>query len=423
MKSRIFLAVQVGISLALAAILYAQQAVNTKLEKSLAEIENQPKTERDRFHSNAVEFYRHSSMAAHEERKRLRTLFYQIRNDPESDRLEKIMVQYVDWVSRSNDPAWMRENQSKSIDDRVEAVYQAVQIERANIGDPPITIERLKESIRENLAPELRMITLPSLAVAFDDWLTQQYAEAKNGLSWSEDQLQHLPILEKFYRDLFRHAGTEPFDPGIPEKLAMLQLIQNLSSRSGSGTAPGFPRLSGNPRMGGGFVRPGGGPFGGGGLREDFVEQLETDLLQLFDESVRETFNRMNPSARMESLQRMLALAVLEQYPTIDPGRLMQEASRTDQQEWIEIIGVYLSLMSPPRREEFLKQDSRFMLNRLQGELWFNAMAYFGLFGSRQREPRPPDPRPSDGRPSEPRPPDGRPPGMGPPPPPRGDFS
>ena len=406
MKSGAILAALVGISLVLAAMIHTQQAVNGRLEQSLADIGNLPKAERDRFYSNAAEFYQHSSKAARKERERLRDLYHRIHNAPESERLTKTLEQYVDWVNRFSDPATMRVIQSKSIDARVEDIHQAIRLERINNAEPPITMERLKENLRESLSPELLTIVLPPISKSFDDWLTQKYGEAKTGLS--EDQLHQLPILEKFYRDLFRHAGMEPSSaetPEIPEKLTMLQLIQNLSPRQGGGgSVPA--RFPGGPRMGGGgyfYVRPGGAPlfFGGGGLRDDFFEQFESILLDQLDASSQQSLTRLNRLQRTETLQRILALAVLEQHPTIDAGRFLQASSRTEQQEWIKILGVYLAMMEPPRREEFLTQDSRSTLNRLQGDLLSHAMAYFGLFRIR--------------------PPDNRPPGMGPPPSPRGN--
>ena len=423
MKSRILLAILVGISLVLAVIIYAHQADHAKLEQSLIELENLPKTERDRFHSNTVEFYQHLSSAAHKERKRLRSLFYQIRNDPESENLTKTMEQYVDWVSRFSDPATMREIQSKSVDARVEAVHLAVLEEQRQINtmEPPITMERLKETIRESLPPELQTVDLKSLSDAFDNWLTQKYDDAKVSLAedtkavLTEEQLKnHLSVLEAFYRNLFRQAGMETSSSsetlGIYEKLTMLQLIQNLSPRQGSGGGAGFPRFGGGSRMGGFAIRSGGGPpFWGGGLWDDLLDQLVQDLLEKIDGSARQTLDGMNRPVRTDTLQRMLALALLEQYPIIDPGRFFQAYFRTEQQEWIKILGVYLSLMSSQRREEFLKQDSRSTLNRLQGELWFNTSVYFGLFRPRMPDIRPPDRPPGIGQPPPP-------PGMGQPP-------
>ena len=420
MKSRFLLAVLVGIFLVLAVMIYERQAINPRLEQSLTMLDDLPKTELDRFHSNAMEFYQHSSKAAQEERKRLRTIFYQIQHDPESERLMKTMGQYVDWVGSFNDPARLRELQRMSIEARVETVHAAVQRERQTDIEPPLTFDRLKENLRDNLAPKLREVSLLSLAETFDTWLTQEYAEAKAGLT--EEQLHQLPFFEKFYREMFRSAGMETSSAEtleLPEKLTMLQLIQNLNltPRSGGGGLTGFPRMGGGPRLSGGgfFVRPGSGtPFVGGGMRENLYEQLEQILLDHIAESSRQTLDAMNRSTRTETLQRMLALAVLERYPSVDQGRFFQAISRTDQQEWIKVLGVYLSIMSPSRREEFLRQDSRSTLNRLQGELWFNAMAYFGMFRTRLPDNRPPGigqpPPPGMGQPP--------PPGMGPPPPP-----
>lgn len=421
MKNRILLAVTVGVSLVLAAVIYAHRSVNTRMAQSLSMLDDLPKPERDRFYSNALEFYQHNSKAAHNERKRLRSLYYQIQNAQDNKRLMNTMELYVDWVDRFSDQASMREIHSKSVDARVEAVHRAVQDEQRQIGNTEslVVTERLKDAIRESLTPQLRTVDLKLLSDAFDDWLTQKYDEAKDGLT--EKHRNDLQRLETFYRVLFQHAGLDVSSEGrleIPEKLIMLQLIQNLSSRQvtggGTGGGAGFPpRFGGGPRMGGGniFFRPGGVPFGGGVLRDDLFERLDRVLFDQIDESARQTPESMPRPTRNETLQRLLALAVLERYPSLDSGRFFQAISRTDPQDWIEILGVCLSLMSSQRREEFLRQDSRSTLNRLQGELWLDAMAYFGMF-------RPP--RPQDNR--SPGPPSGPPSGMGQPPPPRGGL-
>ena len=417
MKRRVLLFVLVAISLILAVvILRSRRSVDMRWEQSLARLENLPKAERDRFHSNAMDFYQYNSRAARDERKRLRTLYHQIQNSPESDRLTATMKQYVDWVSRSGDPATMRELQSKSMIARVEDIHKIVQDERQSGSEMPDSLERLKESLRENLVPELQSVALQPLADAFDAWLTQKYAEAKAGLT--EEQQKHLPKFEKFYRDLFRQAGMETASANslaIPEKLVMLQLIQNLSLRSGGNG--GFPpRMGGGMRPGGGgFPRFGGGPpFGGGGFRNDFLEKIndaltqqEPNPLDSLDESARQTLTRMDRLPRLEAMQRLLTLAVLERSPAIDTGLFFQAVSRMDQQKWSEILGVYLSMMDAAKREDYLKQDSRFTLNRLQDELRFNALAWFSLFRT---------------RPPENRPPENRLPGMGPPPPPPRDV-
>ena len=412
MNDRILLAILVGLSLVLAVIVSSRQAVNVKRKQTLTMLENLPKAERDRFHSNAVEFYQNNSRAAREERKRLRDLYYRIQNDPASEHLKKTLQQYVDWVSRSN-PATMRVFQSQSDEARVEAIHQAVLEEQRqfNTTEPLITIERLKDMIRENLPTELQSLDFNLLSHVFDRWVSQKYDEAKSTLPY--EKLTQLSEIETFYRNLFRHAGmeissTETLE--IPEKLTMLQFIQNLSPRQG-GVGGGIPsRLIGGARMGGGgyfYVRPGGGPpfglFGSSGLRDDFFEQFESILLDKIDPSSRQSLARMNRQLRTETLQRILALAILEQHPAIDTGRFFQASSRMEQQEWVDILGIYLSLMSLEKREEFLTQDSRSTLNRLQGELLSHSMAYFGLFRIR--------------------PPDNRPPGMGPPSSPRRDPS
>jgi hypothetical protein len=399
MKRRVLLVVLIGISLVLAVMIRSYRPVNAKQEQSLTDLDRLSKSELDRFYSDAKDFYQYHSKVARNERKRLRSLYQQIQNDPESERLKKTLDQYVDWVSRFSDPATMRVIQTQPINARVDAVRNAVLEERhGNDSDQPVTLENLKTSFRRNLPSDLQSAALSPLLDAFDIWLTEKYDETKSGLN--EEQLVCLPEFETFYSDLFRRAGIDPSPTnrlGIPEKLAMLHLIQNLSSppRWGGGGASVRP---------GSGVRPGGGAFrySGdfppeiGGLRGEFLRTIDEAMeskepnsflgsLTLNARLVLENFNR---PARMETLQGLLALAVLERYPSmsVDLRRLFMTNPRTDQDE-IKLLGSYLSIMSRTRREEFLKLDSRYTTSRLQGELRSNVIPFFGLF----RRPAPPN--------------------------------
>jgi hypothetical protein len=422
MKRRVLLAVLVGISLVLAVMIRSHRSVNAKQEQSLADLDRLSKAERDRFHSDAKDFYQHHSKAARNERKRLRSLYQQIQNDPENERLKKTLDQYVDWVSRFSDPATMRVIQTQPINARVDAVHNAVLEERqGNDSDQSFTLENLKASIRENLPPELQLVALSPLSDAFDIWLTEKYDEAKSSLN--EEQLSGLPEFETFYRDLFRRAGIETFPInrlGIPEKLALLQLIQNLNNPPRWGGGASF-RSGGGVRSGGG----GGGAsrFGGdfflegGGLRGEFLRSIDqameskepNSFLDSLHTDANEALEKLNRLARMEALQGLLALAVLERYPTmsvdalqffqmmtVDSLRFFLTSPRAEQdrikllgsdQNWIKLLGSYLSIMLQTRREEFLKLDSRYTTSRFQGELLGNAVSFFGLF----RRPVPPN--------------------------------
>ena len=399
MKSRVLLAVLVGISLVLAVINHARHSVNARLAQSLDMFDRLPKAERDRFLSNAMEFYQNHSKTARDERTRLRHLYHKIKNDPDSERLKETMEQYVDWVSRFSDPATMRMLQNWSIDARVEAIQKAIRDERQINAESPISTERLKDTLRDKLDPKLWYVSSQTLTDAFDHWLTQKYAEAKSGLNDEQKKLLNdLPVFEQFYRNLFGHAGMEPSASDaleIPEKLALLQLLQNLNA-SPPPQMPGgdFPQRGGIMRQ-----------FGARSPWYEFLEKIndameyketkehnetmeyrEAAWLVPFDDSAGLVLLQMDRPARLDALQRMLALAVLKSQPAIVPGRF----SRPGRELPMEILGVYLSMMTAKKREEYLKQDSRFTLNQLQGELWFNTMAYYSLFRPRPSGMGPP---------------------------------
>ncbi len=422
MKRRILLAILVCISLVLAVMIHLNGTVGQRRERFLALLETMPKTERERFNSNAMDFHQRGSKTAREERKRLRTLYYQIQNDPECDHLNKTMEQYVDWVNRVSDPAKMREIQSLAIDDRVEAVFKEVEAERQTANAELLSSERMRDDYREALPASLRDVSPAPIYEAFDEWLTQKYEEVKAKAGLNDDQWKQIPLLEKFYRDMVRRLGIETSgDAGLnlPEKMAMIQLVRNLSGttqRSGSGGGGGFNRGFGGWRQ-----------FWAGGLREEFLGQTEEALRRhesnfpvKFDETARQTLESMNREERIESLQQLLALAVLERYPTmdqVDPVRFFQTLFRTDK-ERIEILGAYLSMMSTTKRGEFLKLDSRFAANRLQGELAFHAIAFPALLRTNRERPfgmgGPPGP-PREGAPPPDAGPNGPPgPGQGP---------
>jgi len=424
MKCRVLLAVLVGISLVLAVTIHFHQAANAKLEQSLAILESLPKVDLDRFRSDAKEFYQHTTKPARDERKRLRRLYNQIQNDPESERLTKTMNQYVDWVISYDDPSLIRGSQTRPINERVEIIQKAVLEERSNtISESPVTIERLKAS----LPPELQLVVLSPLFNAFDAWLTKRFDETKSALKpiLNEQQIKNLPEFlsefEEFYRDLFHRAGIETSSAtktGIPEKLAMIPLIQNLGSP---------PRMGGGGflRPGGGGPRPGGGggpfPFEGGGLRGDFLKTIDDaieskdsnpflDSLAPSEKQALENLENIGrPVApRMEALQGLLALAVLERYPmAADSWRFFLANSR-EEQDSIKLLGNYLFMMKPMRREEFLKMDSRYMILRLQSELQGNVSPFFWLIIVRSNRDR--SGTPGMGGPPSPMPP-----------PPRGD--
>ena len=406
MKRHVLFVSLVGISLVFAVVIRLHQAANAQLEQSLAMLENLPKSELDRFRSDAKDFYQHNSKAGRDEQKRLRRLYNQIQNDPENERLTKTMDQYVEWVNSFSDLAIVRDSQTRPLIDRVEIIQKAVQSERNNRDiEMPVTFDRLKAS----LPPELRSIDLTPLFNAFDVWLTKKYDETKSDLkpTLNEEQLKSLPdfeaLFEAFYRDLFHRAGIETspvIHLGLPEKMAMIQLMQNLSGpqRGGGG---------GGPRPGSGGPRPGGGsgsfPFEVGGLRGEFLRTIDEAIdrkeanpfLDSLDVSEKQVLERNDRSApRMEVLQGLLTLAVLERYPkaatAADAWRFFQATSREDQ-DWIRLLGNYLSMMSPTRREEFLKLEPRYT-TRLQGELRGNVMPFFGLLLRSNRErPAPPN--------------------------------
>ena len=423
MKRRVLLMVLIGISLVLAVMIRFHQAANVKLEQSLAmaKFDRLSKVELVRFQSDLEEFYQSYSKVARDEQKRLRRLYNQIQNDPENERLTKTMEQYVDWVNRFSDPPRMREIQTLPINERVVAVHNSVmEMRRGNVSEQPFTLEFLKETIRDNLPPELRSMALLPLFNAFDDWLTKKYDDVKSVAMKStlnEQQINYLPEFEKefekFYRDLFLRAGIETSptnNPGIPEKLAMIQLFQNLNGppRGGGVGVGGFPRFVGGPRPGGG-----GGPFPfeGSGLRGEFLRTIDealdrkvsNDFLDRLDPDTRRVLGKMDrPPARMEALQGLLALAVLERYPKADDlWRSFFQVNSREEQDWIKLLGNYLSMMTPTRREEFLKPDSRYTMPRLQRELMGNARTFFSLLSTNRDRPfgiGPPLPMPPSAR-------------------------
>lgn len=440
MKRRVLLVVLAGVSLVLAVTIRYHQAVSGNLKKSLTHIDDLPEKELVRFRANAENFYESHSKAVRDERKRLRALYYRIHNDPESERLTQTLALYVDWVNRFNDPAMMRAMQSWSIDERVDYVHKAV-LEERNVPSGPEqpTIEFMKANFRDALPPELWLIAHQQLADAFDVWLTTKYADAFDALlslkyvdtrtGQKDDHLKDRLKIEEFFRDLFRQAGMETLSGdklGIPEKMAMLQLIQNLSNPQrtggGSGGGPGvLPRSGGGSRPGG---RIGdfnrlliGGPQVGGGnpFRDEFFrtrdeffrtteeafDRQEPSPLDSLDDVARQTLSGFRRPARTEALQGMLALALLERYPaSVDARRIIQAVSTSRQeQEWVEILGAYLSLMTPQKREEFLKLDSRFTTNRLQEELWFGAVPFYGLLRTNRDRQGPPPGTPPPGPP------------------------
>lgn len=427
MKRRVLLAVLVGVSLILAATIRYHQAVSENLKKTQDVINDLPKAERNRFQSNTIEFYLYNSKA---ERKRLRALYYRISSDPESQRFTHTLEEYVDWINRFSDPAKMRELQSLSVGERADEIRKLVQNERQSSLSEPVTLERLKETIRESLAPELRTVSPLPIFTAFDIWLTQQYDKVKTSLT--PVQSAHVPKLEEFYCQLFRRTGMDSYSLetlSIPEKMAMIQLIQNLSfplrgGGRGNDFNP-FPYAGGPQRPSGPPFAGGGPPIGATGFRDDFFRTFDESFDQLYlnnlaslDNSTRQALAPGRP-ARTVAMQSLLALAILERYPevleqypmSIDLWRFLQTTPPLEQ-EWIEILGAYLSMMTPTNREEFLKLDSTYTTNWLKRELWSNASSFYGLlrtnrdrFGTPPGPPRdsfPPDdganrPRPGNG--------------------------
>ena len=410
MKRRILLVVLICFSLVLALMIQVRGSIDKKSQQTLAELDLLPKTERSLFNFNAIDYYKHTSKAAREERKRLRTLHHQLQNDPECEHLTKTMEQYVDWVKRIGDPAAMRTLQGLSLEERVEKIKQVVQGERQSGLAEQFTTERLREYIRAGLPTELREFDFPAIYQEFDAWLAQKYSEEKAKLS--PQQLQNLPKFENLYEDLFRSSRddvtpsetAEPLaTPGkltIPGKLAMLQLVQNLGDE---------------PRFGGGDF----GRFGRTSTtsfwRNTFFDQQKVAFDKgepsLFDRiespELRQLLTKMSQPERNAALQRLLALAVLEQHPKFsvgtfsfgDPSRFNQELG-LDNKQSIDLLGNYLSIMTEQRRDGFLQMDPRFANTRLWAELWVNAMTLGDLtqpsFGGR---PGSADRRPGGGAP------------------------
>lgn len=429
MRNRVLLAVLIGVSLILAVVFRANGASDQKRRQSLAFFESMSKPERERFNSNAIDFYQHHSKTAKEERKRLRTLYNQIQNDPECERLTKIMEQYVDWINRVGNPSKMREIQGQSIEERVETIKTAIQEEtQQNTVGENITGERMRDRIREGLPSELRDFHFPEIFHEFDAWLTVKYAEEKSKLLTEQkltvEQLNRLPKFEKMYADMFHsmNNGTSSEEGlGFPEKLAMVQFVRLLDNA---------------PRNISGI---GGGRRGGASslvLREEFLDSLENDkpnlLEQIDDPDKRQLLAGMSRTNRTEVLQRLLALAILDQYPMLSTNVFRSPASERfsqspllDDQQTVEFLGDYLSVMTRARRDEILKMDPRFAGFRLHWELLGNAdMSRFydrfsggsggpggGQGGPPQdsfREGRGPGNR-APGRPGEAGPDDGRP--------------
>jgi len=402
MIRRVLFMILLGVSLVLAGVNHFHQAANAKLEQSLAMLESMPKAEFDRFHSDAKEFYQSNSKAARDEQKRLRRLYNQIQNDPENERLAKTLNQYVEWINSINDLAIIRDIQTRPINERVEIIQKAVQEERSINPESPVTTVRLKAS----LPSELQSVALSSLFDAFDTWLTKRYDEIKSAPkpTMNEEQIKKLPEFlsefETFYRGLYHSTGIEASPTnnlGIPEKMAMIQLIQNLS-------VPPRVGVGGSSRFGGGS-RPGGGggpfPFESGGLRGEFlgtiVDAIDSKnpnpFLDSLDRNARQVLERNDRlTPRTDVLQVLLALAVLERYPkTVDSWRSFQANTR-EEQDWIKLLGNYLSMMTPTRREEFLKLDSRYTTSRLQFEIRSNVSPFFGLIFARSNRDRPNQP-------------------------------
>ena len=372
MRNCVILAVLIFVSILLGLSLRINGASDQKRKQSLSLLEEMPKSERDRFDSNAFDFYRHNSKSAREERKRLRTLHNQIQNDPECEHLTKTMGHYVEWVNRMDNPAKMREIQGQSIEERVETIKKSVQEE--GTGGDLVSADRLRERIRENLSPELREFSFPALLREFDNWLTIKYAEEKAKLS--QDQLAYFPKIEKLYESMFRSVTNEIASSGTPafaEKLALIQLIQQLESSPRSG-------------LGG----PGGGPWQRSvALRDEFLNSLENDPLKLLEQidapEKRRLLAEMPRPVRLQSLQRLLALAILDQYPML-PINTMPRSPNSgrsgssqliafDDQQAVDILGTYLAAMPLQRRNEILKMDPRFSGMRLRWELLGNVAA------------------------------------------------
>ena len=401
MKRRVLLAVLLCISFSLGIMIHVRDDVDKKMHEASASLESLPKEERNLFNSNAIDYYKHWSKSAREERKRLRTLHNQLQNDPECELLTKTMEQYVDWIKRIGNPAMMRMIQSRSIDDRVEEIRQAVQDERQDNSMEIFPIEQLREYIREGLPPELREFDFPAIYPEFDGWLTKKYDAEKARLSeeqtkLSADRLAHLPMFEKLYVDMFRPCradATSGEQMSVPEKLAMLQLLRNLNN------------FNNPPRFWGG----GGGGGGRGGdrwltafswltiltLREEFFDEQkaafakgEPNLFnQLSDLEVRQKLLQMSPSSRNDALQRFLTLAYLDHYPKFSfaifgfggPNRGGTSGQGFDEMLSIDILGTYLSLVSATRCDEFLQMDPHYANIRLRGELRSNALVLIGL--------------------------------------------
>ena len=372
MRNRVILAVLIFASLLLGLSLRINGANDQKRKQSLSLLEEMPKPERDRFDSNAFDFYRHNSKPAREERKRLRTLYNQIQNDPECEHLTKTMGHYVEWVNRMDNPAKMREIQGQSIEERVETIKKSVQEENQDgTGSDLVSADRLRERIRENLPPEIREFSFPALLREFDNWLAVKYTEEKAKLS--QDQLTYFPKIENLYESMFRSVTNETASSGTPafaEKLALIQLIQQLENSPRGGSS--------------------GGPWQrSAALRDEFLNSLENDLpklLEQVDTPEKQRFLAEMPrSVRQQSLQRLLAIAVLDQYPML-PINMMPRSPNSgrsgssqliafDDQQAIDILGTYLAVMPLQRRNEILKMDPRLSGMRLRWELLGNVSA------------------------------------------------
>ena len=373
MRNRVILAVLIFVSFLLGLSLRVNGASDQKRKQSLSLLEEMSKSERERFDSNAFDFYRHNSKPAREERKRLRTLYNQIQNDPECEHLTKTMGHYVEWVNRMDNPAKMREIQGQSIEERVETIKKSVQEESLEgTGSDLVSADRLRERIRENLPPELREFSFPALLREFDNWLTVKYAEEKAKLS--QDQLTYFPKIEKLYESMFRSVTNETASSGTPafaEKLALIQLIQQLEN---------------SPR--GGLGGPGGGLWQrSAALRDEFLNSLESDLPKLLEQvdtpEKQQLLAEMPRPARQQCLQRFLALAILDQYPMLplnmprspNSNRSNSQLIAFDDQQAVDILGTYLAVMPLQRRNEILKTDPRFSGMILRWELLGNVAA------------------------------------------------
>ncbi|MDR1492582.1 MAG: hypothetical protein LBT05_07665 [Planctomycetaceae bacterium] len=360
MKQHILLVILICFSLGLAGVLWYSSDVGTRRKKAADELEQWQRKNPNRyvaFKANAANFYRRSSKTASEERRRLRTLHYQLQNDPDREHLTQTMERYVEWVQNIGNPTTMRELQEKPLAERVAAIQEMIRQENQNDSVNERSMIDVA-SLQKMLPPELQDADVARLCRRFDEWLATKYNEAIAKLS--EEQRSYLPLFRAFYRDLFElqeengltlNVQKKETPPDIIEKMALISLLYRFSNE------PGIMDFLGTWMM-------------------RFCEEEQDKLLNpeqnILEENVCRFLARSGRN-RQGQLQYLLLIGIIryytEHYTKIPPNHAETLLLRGNPQKLIQLYGAYLASLHPQRRDEILRATPEFAVNRIRGDL------------------------------------------------------